>query len=118
MSTDFFSQAANFQSTAAGRVDPRTGLFNYVMPVAHLIGNNQLGPELTLALAYSPLNSADIGFGIGFSLGLTHYDSDTKMLQLSTGERYKVDETDKAVTLLQYRQDVVRFEKNGAEDAY
>ncbi|WP_446469573.1 RHS repeat domain-containing protein [Xenorhabdus stockiae] len=118
MSTDFFSQAANFQSTAAGRVDPRTGLFNYVMPVAHLIGNNLLGPELTLALAYSPLNSADIGFGIGFSLGLTHYDSDTKMLQLSTGERYKVDETDKAVTLLQYRQDVVRFEKNGAEDAY
>ncbi|WP_426575490.1 RHS repeat domain-containing protein (plasmid) [Xenorhabdus stockiae] len=118
MSTDFFSQASNFQSSTEGSVDPRTGLFNYMMPVAHLIGNNQLGPELTLALAYSPLNSADIGFGIGFSLGLTHYDSDTKMLQLSTGERYKVDETDKAVTLLQYKQDVVRFEKNGAEDAY
>ncbi|WP_340610677.1 hypothetical protein, partial [Xenorhabdus bharatensis] len=118
MSTDFFSQASNFQSIAAGRVDPRTGLFNYMMPVAHLIGNNQLGPELTLALTYNPLNSADIGFGIGFSLGLTYYDSNTKILQLSTGERYKVDETDKDVTLRQYKQDVVRFEKKVDEDTY
>ncbi|WP_340612065.1 hypothetical protein, partial [Xenorhabdus bharatensis] len=117
MSTEFFSQASNFQSSA-GSVDPRTGLFNYMMPVAHLTGNNQLGPELTLALAYNPLNSADIGFGLGFSLGLTHYDSNTKMLMVSTGERYKVEETDKKVTLRQYKQDVVRFEKEVDQDIY
>ncbi|WP_446469575.1 RHS repeat domain-containing protein [Xenorhabdus stockiae] len=118
MSTDFFSQATNFQSAAAGRVDPRTGLFNYMMPVAHLIGNNLLGPELTLALTYSPLNSADIGFGLGFSLGLSQYDAKNRILILSTGERYKVDESDKAVLLRQYKQDVVRFEKDVIQDVY
>ncbi|WP_446469574.1 RHS repeat domain-containing protein [Xenorhabdus stockiae] len=118
MSTEFFSQASNFQSAAAGRVDPRTGLFNYMMPVAHLIGNNLLGPELTLALTYSPLNSADIGFGLGFSLGLSQYDAKNRILILSTGECYKVDESDKAVLLRQYKQDVVRFEKDVIQDVY
>ncbi|KLU14377.1 MULTISPECIES: RHS repeat-associated core domain-containing protein [Xenorhabdus] len=118
MSDNFFSQAANFQSTATGRVDPRTGLFNYAMPLAHLIGNNQLGPEQTFALSYSPLNSSDIGFGIGFSLGLTHYDAENRLLMLSTGERYKVFETDDRVFLKQYKQDVIRFEKDVGQNVY
>ncbi|MDC9613233.1 hypothetical protein PSI19_04895 [Xenorhabdus khoisanae] len=118
MSDNFFSQAANFQSTATGRVDPRTGLFNYAMPLAHLIGNNQLGPEQTFALSYSPLNSGDIGFGIGFSLGLTHYNAENRLLMLSTGERYKVFETDDRVFLKQYKQDVIRFEKDVEQNVY
>ncbi|MDR0218539.1 MAG: hypothetical protein LBI71_06600 [Enterobacteriaceae bacterium] len=118
MSNDFFSQAANFQSTATGHVDPRTGLFNYVMPLAHLTGNHLLGPELTLALSYSPLNTDDLGFGIGFSLGLTQYDSQNRLLALSTGEQYKVYENDEQVFLRQYKQDVVRFEKDVAQNHY
>ncbi|CDG19786.1 putative Nematicidal protein 2 [Xenorhabdus poinarii G6] len=118
MSTEFFSQATNFQSTATGRVDPRTGLFNYVMPVAHLIGNNRLGPEQIFALTYSPLNGVDRGFGIGFSLGLTQYDAKNRLLMLSTGEQYKVFETDEKVTLKQYKQDVVRFEKDVVQNVY
>ncbi|PHM70683.1 RHS repeat domain-containing protein [Xenorhabdus kozodoii] len=118
MSDNFFSQAANFQSTATGQVDPRTGLFNYAMPLAHLIGNNQLGPEQTFALSYSPLNSGNIGFGIGFSLGLTHYNAEHRLLMLSTGEQYKVFETDERVFLKQYKQDVIRFEKDVEQNVY
>ncbi len=118
MNNNFFSQAANFQSTAAGSVDPRTGLFNYVMPVAHLIGNNRLGPEQIFALTYNPLNGVDKGFGIGFSLGLTQYDAKNRLLMLSTGEQYKVFETDEKVTLKQYKQDVVRFEKDVEQNVY
>ncbi|WP_446470494.1 RHS repeat domain-containing protein [Xenorhabdus stockiae] len=118
MSDNFFSQATNFQSSATGSVDPRTGLFNCTMPLAHLIGNTLLGPELTLTLSYSPLNPMNIGFGVGFSLGLTHYDRENRLLMLSTGERYKVYETDDSVSLKQYKQDVVRFEKDVTKNVY
>ncbi|MCP9268663.1 hypothetical protein M5U04_11295 [Xenorhabdus sp. XENO-1] len=97
MKDNFFSNAHNFQSAATGSVDPRTGLFNYLMPMANLIGNNHLGPEQMVALSYSPLNSADIGFGIGFAIGLTQYNSESRLLMLSTGECYKVDETEDTV---------------------
>ncbi|MDC9588811.1 hypothetical protein PSI23_05630 [Xenorhabdus sp. XENO-10] len=118
MNSNFFSHAHNFQSAARGNVDPRTGLFNYLMPVAYLIGNNYLGPEQAIMLSYSPLNTNDIGFGIGFSIGLTQYDAQNRLLMLSTGERYNVDETAETVFLRQYKQDVVRFEKDVTKNVY
>ncbi|MBD2803598.1 hypothetical protein ID855_02490 [Xenorhabdus sp. ZM] len=118
MSNTFFSQATNFQSSAAGSVDPRTGLFNYMMPVAHLIGNHRLGPEQIFTLTYSPLNGENQGLGIGFSLGLTKYDAKKRLLVLSTGEQYKVIETDEYVSLKQYKQDVIRFEKDAKQNVY
>ncbi|AOM40764.1 RHS repeat domain-containing protein [Xenorhabdus hominickii] len=118
MNNSFFSNAHNFQSAAMGSVDPRTGLFSYTMLVAQLTGNNHLGPTQTIALSYSPLNTKDIGFGIGFAFSLTQYDKQNRLLVLSTGERYKVAETDNAVFLEQYKQDVVRFEKDVAQDVY
>ncbi|PHM25301.1 RHS repeat domain-containing protein [Xenorhabdus ehlersii] len=118
MPYDFFSNAHNFQSAATGSVDPRTGLFTYTMLVAQLTGNNHLGPTQTIALAYNPLNTDNQGFGIGFSLGLTQYDSWQRLLSLSTGERYKVDEYKDAVYLKQYKQDIVRFEKDVARNVY
>ncbi|BET96288.1 RHS repeat domain-containing protein [Xenorhabdus taiwanensis] len=118
MPYDFFSNAHNFQSAATGSVDPRTGLFTYTLLVAQLTGNNHLGPTQTIALAYNPLNTDNLGFGIGFSLGLTQYDSLHRLLSLSTGERYKVDEYKDAVYLKQYKQDIVRFEKDVARNVY
>ncbi|CAM3991597.1 RHS repeat domain-containing protein [Xenorhabdus thuongxuanensis] len=118
MQNNFFSHAHNFQSAATGSVDPRTGLFTYMMLVAQLTGNNHLGPTQTIALSYNPLNIGNIGFGIGFSLGLTQYDSQQRQLSLSTGEHYKVDEYEDTVYLKQYKQDVVRFEKDVAQNVY
>ncbi|PHM74164.1 RHS repeat domain-containing protein [Xenorhabdus kozodoii] len=118
MQNDFFSHAHNFQSAALGSVDPRTGLFTYTLLVAQLAGSHHLGPAQTLALAYSPLNTANRGFGRGFSLGLTQYDSQQRLLSLSTGERYKVDEYADRVYLKQYKQDGVRFEKDVAQNVY
>ncbi|WP_426575511.1 RHS repeat-associated core domain-containing protein (plasmid) [Xenorhabdus stockiae] len=118
MQNTFFSHAHNFQSAAAGRVDPRTGLFNYLMPVAHLVGNNHLGPEQSISLTYSPLNTENIGFGIGFVQAFTQYDTTNRLLMLSTGERYKVFETDDKVFLQQYKQDAVRVEKDNTLNIY
>ncbi|PHM74691.1 RHS repeat-associated core domain-containing protein [Xenorhabdus kozodoii] len=118
MQNDFFSHAHNFQSAAMGSVDPRTGLFTYTLLVARLTGSHHLGPAQTLALAYSPLNTDNQGFGRGFSLGLTQYDSQQRLLSLSTGERYKVEEYTDRVYLKQYKQDAVRFEKDVARNVY
>ncbi|MDX7990688.1 RHS repeat domain-containing protein [Xenorhabdus littoralis] len=118
MNDTFFSHAHNFQSAVTGSVDPRTGLFNYMLLVAQLTGNNHLGPSLTVALSYSPLNTKNTGFGIGFALGLTQYDRQNRLLMLSSGERYKVTETDNTVYLKQYKQDVVRFEKDTVQNVY
>ncbi|MBD2798983.1 hypothetical protein ID854_00525 [Xenorhabdus sp. M] len=118
MNNTFFSHANNFQSAVTSGVDPRTGLFNYSLLVAQLNGNNGLGPNLTLALSYNPLNTENIGFGIGFTHGLTLYDRKNQLLMLSSGERYKVTETNNSVSLRQYKLDVVRFEKDVKQNVY
>ncbi|XXX72193.1 RHS repeat-associated core domain-containing protein [Sorangium sp. So ce134] len=108
---DFYSQAFNFPGAIQGGVDPRTGLYVVNMPVARLVGNANLGPSLDLTLRYDPLGGAAPGIGYGFTLGLSQYDAGNKLLTLSTGDRYKVNETSTSVTLQQNRLDTVRFEK-------
>ena len=89
-SPSFFSQAGNFISSVQGGVDPRTGLFNINLPLANLHSGSLVGPALALSLQYSPLSSLNEGFGRGFSLNLTRYDTTTGRLTLSTGEEYRV----------------------------
>ncbi|MCA6940485.1 RHS repeat-associated core domain-containing protein [Pectobacterium polaris] len=90
--TLFFSQAFNFSSAVSGGVDPRTGQFGINITIGKLIANNLLGPAIPLTLSYSPMNAANVGFGVGFSLGLTTFDSLSGQLILSTGEQYQVDD--------------------------
>lgn len=108
---DFYSQAFNFPSALQSGVDPRTGLYSVSLPIARLIGNANLGPSLDLALRYDPLGAAAPGIGQGFSLGLSRYDSGQRLLILSTGDQFKVNETTNGVSLQQNRLDTVRFEK-------
>ncbi len=111
---NFYSQASNFNSMVEGGVDPRTGSFNVNMPLAHLVGNRNLGPSLALTLNYSQLSSTNQGFGYGVSLGFSNYDTETGFLQLSTGERYRVrpqmEEHNGRLSLEQHLLDTVHFE--------
>lgn len=86
----FYSQANNFISSVQGGVDPRTGLFNINLPLVSLHSGKLAGPEMALSLQYSPLSPVNEGFGKGFSLNLTRYDTDTGKLMLYTGEEYPV----------------------------
>ncbi|KHD27462.1 hypothetical protein [Xenorhabdus nematophila] len=106
---NFFTQATNFTSAVSSGVDPRTGLFNAHVTLGHLIGNYNHGPSLPLTLSYSPLTTVDIGFGQGFSLGLSIYDSDSHLLVLSTGEQYKVLENNNGVFLQQQKTEKYPF---------
>ncbi|MET8698684.1 RHS repeat-associated core domain-containing protein [Kitasatospora sp. NPDC004723] len=97
-------------------MDPRTGLFNVRIDLGNLVGNRNLGPALPLVLRYSPLSGVNAGLGRGVSLGLTTYDRDNRLLALSSGEQYKVQETSAGVTPLQKKLDTLRFTKD--PDAY
>ncbi|WP_277973520.1 RHS repeat-associated core domain-containing protein [Pantoea agglomerans] len=91
MNNVFTSHAGNFISAMQTRVDPRTGQFMVNLPLANLVGNNQLGPDLSLGLCYSPLVSSNAGFGTGFSLGITQFSNLTNLLELSNGEKYRIE---------------------------
>ncbi|MEN2416719.1 RHS repeat-associated core domain-containing protein [Streptomyces rimosus] len=116
-SSGFFTQAGNFGSAMTGGVDPRTGLFHFGVELGRLVGNRNLGPSLPLVLSYSPLSRADMGFGPGFSLGLTSYDTGSgQLLALSTGEQYKVESISGNLLLRQKKLDTVHFSQT--DDSY
>ncbi|MHA6196308.1 RHS repeat domain-containing protein [Pseudomonas wadenswilerensis] len=89
-SSNIHSNALNFLSFVENGVDPRTGLYTCNLTLPKLIGNDLAGPELPLRLVYSPLNTLDSGFGKGWSLQLSQYDTASLMVALSTGENFKV----------------------------
>ncbi|KPM66261.1 hypothetical protein HB4184_03630 [Pseudomonas putida] len=84
------SNATNFQSFLQSGVDPRTGQYTLAIKLPTLAGNDLIGPQLPLQLAFSPLNDQDSGFGKGWSLGLTQYVPGSHMLTLHRGETFKV----------------------------
>ncbi|UWF59420.1 RHS repeat-associated core domain-containing protein [Brucella sp. 2716] len=86
--SQFYTRATNFASTLSGGVDPRMGQFTINLALGQLNANNLLGPSFPLGLSYSPQNTADMGFGIGFSIGLSSYDTQQGLLSLSSGEQY------------------------------
>lgn len=90
MNNEFSTQSGNFISALQTHVDPRTGQFMAKFPLAELTGNNLMGPDLSIHLSYSPLNTDNIGFGTGFSFTLTRFNNSTNLLELSNGEQYRV----------------------------
>ncbi|MDR5775589.1 MULTISPECIES: hypothetical protein [unclassified Caballeronia] len=109
MSSGFTTQAQNFGSAVSGGVDPRTGLFNVQLVVGELTGNHNQGPCFKATLGYSPLQRHNLGYGIGFSLGYSHFDSDGGVLVLSNGEQYRVAGKEDPV-ILQKHTDHFRFD--------
>ncbi|EJL88507.1 Rhs family protein [Herbaspirillum sp. CF444] len=110
MNEDFSTQAVNFVDAVSGGVDPRTGLFNPRLTLGQLVGNHNQGPSMLVALGYSPLQAVDLGYGVGFSLGHSYYDTHSGALVLSSGEQYRVAGTPENPELRQKHTDHFRFE--------
>ena len=92
-STAVHSNAFNFGEFVSGGVDPRTGMYTCALSLGKLHSADLNGPDVTFSLSFNPLNQADVGFGVGWSLTMTHYDLRSKIMTLSNGERYKAVET-------------------------
>ncbi|MEQ4989165.1 RHS repeat-associated core domain-containing protein [Proteus sp. fly-1089] len=109
------SQAFNFTSALTGHVDPRTGVFCTNITIAHLIGNQHMGPELSLTLSYSPLNFYNLLYVFGIVDNLTSYNKNSKILTLSTGQVYKVKEEKQESTFIHAKPKNFKFSKKGNE---
>ncbi|MBO9549831.1 RHS repeat domain-containing protein [Pseudomonas sp.] len=90
------STAFSFMSFIQGGVDRRTGLCTMSIAIPDLKSHALAGPSFRLGLNYNPLNTADSGFGRGWNLGLTQYTPHNQVLSLSTGESFRLEDSDRA----------------------
>ena len=92
-SSSIHSNAFNFLSFVETGVDPRTGLYTCSLSLPELQCNDLCGPNLPLRLGYSPLNTSDSGFGKGWTLQLSQYNTRNSVVSLASGETFKVTST-------------------------
>ncbi len=103
------SNAFNFQSFAQHGVDPRTGQYTMSFSLPALKNNALAGPDLPLTIAYNPLQIADDGYGVGWSINLSEYVPSTGMLSLSTGETFKVSGSSESPVIEEQKLDTFHF---------
>ncbi|MBC3498042.1 hypothetical protein V7V80_17075 [Pseudomonas kermanshahensis] len=104
--TSVHSNAFSFMSFTRGGVDPRTGLYTLSIDLPSLKSYALNGPDFNVALTFNPLNTADSGFGRGWNLGLTQYTPHNQVLALSSGESYRLEDSnreDKRLTVPQQK---------------
>ncbi|WP_153787869.1 RHS repeat domain-containing protein [Pseudomonas sp. EMN2] len=87
------SNAFNFKSFLDGQVDPRTGLYGTTISLATLSPQGAIEVSRSIYLQFSMLNDTDVGYGKGWGMSETIFDSasDTPSLRLLSGERIVTD---------------------------
>ncbi|WP_248743080.1 MULTISPECIES: RHS repeat-associated core domain-containing protein [unclassified Pseudomonas] len=108
------SNAFNFGEFVTGGVDPRTGLYTCSLSLGAVRSADLNGPSFGLALGFNPLDTRNTGFGLGWSLATTRYDTRSKMMTLFSGERYKAVETVAGLRFREMKLESVRVVKTGA----
>ncbi|GGF96703.1 MULTISPECIES: RHS repeat-associated core domain-containing protein [Cysteiniphilum] len=88
-SDDLVSDAFSFATL--GRVDARTGTYDFNYVVGQTIDDTSLNQSFQLRLHYRQGNKLDSGFGIGWSLGLSFYDQNTQTLTLAGGFSQRIE---------------------------
>ncbi|MCV4288011.1 sugar-binding protein [Pseudomonas capsici] len=108
------SNAFNFLSAVQAGVDPRTGQYTCSIALPELKANHLCGPSLPLTLSFSPMSPRDIGFGKGWSLRLSHFDTVSRILSLSTGETFRIEGSISQPTVPERKIDSFHFSFEGS----
>ncbi|WP_412460889.1 RHS repeat domain-containing protein [Pseudomonas sp. SC11] len=87
MTTSTHKGTVNFQSYIESGVDPRTRTFS-----ANILLGTLVDPRYDIRLCYSPLNQKDLGLGKGWRVPATVYNKKTRLLSLSDGRIFELDE--------------------------
>lgn len=90
LDTGTYSAAFGFYSFIHGDVDSRTGMYSARVELSSGLGNRLRGPGFSFRLAFSALEMESHGFGIGWRLAITEYDTARGMLTLSDGDTQRV----------------------------
>ncbi|MFM2585497.1 RHS repeat domain-containing protein [Vibrio campbellii] len=89
--SNWTSNAFNFDSFCSGGVDQRTRSYSYQILLGSLVGNWLKGPNLDIALQFSPYSTDNLGFGKGWKLNIPRYDLKNKQLHLANGQSYRAE---------------------------
>jgi RHS repeat-associated protein len=116
-SSAIHSNAFNFLSFMLHGVDPRTGQYTVSVDIPELKSNHLCGPAVPLQLQFSPLNTTDSGYGLGWNLNLSQYTPGDQMVALSTGERFKVTGSGTQPAIKEKKLDSFHFYDEG-NDTY
>ncbi len=103
------SNAFNFSSMYSGSVDGRTGAYSFNASLGKVYGNGGFGPNYNYGLHYSSSSQKNSGYGFGWSGTLSHYDKETKMLQLSTGGNYMLTWSSNIPSIKYHKLDTVHL---------
>ncbi|XXH00617.1 hypothetical protein Hte_006965 [Hypoxylon texense] len=114
MASSFYSQGFNFNTFLERGVDPRTGQYTCALSVFKCPSETRNCPPLNLSIYYSPLNTQDIGLGMGWGFNVTQYQhrrSDHCRLSLSTGDQYRVTDLPDSVIVKDKKLENFTFNK-------
>lgn len=112
-STSVNSNAFNFSSYVQHGVDPRTGQYTISLALPEIKSSSLAGPAMPLTLGFSPMNTLDVGFGVGWTLNLTEYDVRRRILSLGSGETFKVIGSGTQPTIAEKKLDTFHFHDEG-----
>ena len=84
------SNATNFTSYVQSGVDPRTGQHSFSVTLARLRPRYLTGVERAVALRFSVMQTENLGYGLGWSVGTTQFDTD-QSITLGDGGSFQVD---------------------------
>ncbi|WP_185750045.1 RHS repeat-associated core domain-containing protein [Stenotrophomonas sp. 278] len=112
-STSVNSNAFNFASYVQHGVDPRTGQYTISLALPEIKSSALAGPSMPLTLGFSPMNTADVGFGQGWTFNLTEYDVRTRILSLGSGETFKVTGSGSQPAIAEKKLDTFHFHEEG-----
>ncbi|AHF68159.1 RHS repeat-associated core domain-containing protein [Pseudomonas cichorii] len=103
------SNAFNFLSAVQAGVDPRTGQYTCLITLPELKANHLCGPTVPLSLGFSPMSPRNTGFGKGWSVRLSHFDTVSRILSLSTGETFRIEGSPTQPTVPERKIDSFHF---------
>lgn len=84
------SNAFNFSEFINSGVDVRTGSYSTRINLAGWMANNINGPQMSFGVVFDSFRTTDIGWGRGWSLGLSSYNRKTHKLTLASGVSYRI----------------------------
>jgi YD repeat-containing protein len=109
------SNAYNYLSFISSGVDSRTGTYSFNISLSSLLGNELCGPSLALALGFNALQSGDTGFGNGWGMLLSNFNSTTGKLLLSTGASHMAVLSDGHLVLRDKKVKDLKTSRSGAD---
>ncbi len=89
MTTNIYSNAFNFSSYSNGSVDLRTGQYSAVIKLATIRSSSSLESSRDISLTFSMMNTNNEGFGKGWSLGRSEYNTANSIFQLLSGGSFR-----------------------------